>query len=347
MRILITCDLFAPQLKGGTELIAYKLAKFLNSKNFEVFVVCKGRKNLKIDKIKTFRSEFRRWYLANLLLLPKILVMIKKLKIDLILNFTFDTSFASWLAAKVCKKPILMYIMGVYGDAWIEMRNSFLKGKLRKFFEFLQLKLPAKKLFLSEYSRNLAIQLYKIRKKETEILTPPIDYKKFKPSKKKRFVLFVGRMVKQKGVEYLIEAARLLPSIKFLLVGEGEERKRLEKVAPSNVKFLGFLRPESKKLLKLYSEALIFCLPSIGEGLGIVLLEAMASGCVIISTIPFDYEGFLVPKKDPKALAEKIEFLIKNEKLALKMGRENRRRAKQYGWGKILQIFKKYESRNL
>ena len=115
----------------------------------------------------------------------------------------------------------------------------------------------------------------------------------------------------------------------------------MERVAPPNVKFLGFLKPESKKLLKLYSEALIFCLPSIGEGLGLVLLEAMASGCAIVSTIPFDYEGFLVPKRNSEVLAEKIEFLMKNERIALKMGRKNRDKVKRYGWKKSCKFSKK------
>ena len=82
----------------------------------------------------------------------------------------------------------------------------------------------------------------------------------------------------------MIRTAQELPDIKFMIVGKGREMNRLKSIAPKNVKFLGFV-PE-KRLIDLYSRALVFCLPSIGETFGFVQLEAMASGCAIVSTIP-------------------------------------------------------------
>lgn len=62
--------------------------------------------------------------------------------------------------------------------------------------------------------------------------------------------------------------------------------------------------------------------------MGIVLLEAMASGCAIVSTIPFDYSGFAVQPRNVNQLTEKIKYLFENKKTAIKMGKKNRERVK-------------------
>ncbi|MFQ6118898.1 MAG: glycosyltransferase family 4 protein, partial [Methanosarcinales archaeon] len=156
------------------------------------------------------------------------------------------------------------------------------------------------------------------------------------------FVLFVGRLAKQKGLEYLIEAARELPETNFLLAGSGEQEKKLKSIAPENVKFMGFVR--EKKLIDLYSRALIFCLPSIGETFGFVQLEAMASGCAIVSTVPLECKGIKVEAMDSKALKNAIGKLINNPKLAIKMGKKNRMLAKKYNWNSFIdRLIKIYE----
>jgi glycosyltransferase involved in cell wall biosynthesis len=339
MKVLITCDFFPPEVYGGTEIIAYNVAKTLKENGYEVTVFCRGNPNItSYEGIKTIRKKYKKWWLANFLAFPTLLKLAKDCNI--IHNFTFDTSLVSCLVSKILHKPAIMSIMGVYGYAWIDMRKSYVAGKIRKFFERIQLKLPYKKLlFLSEQSKNLGIK-FGAPKEKSEVFVPGVDYKKFKPARKELYVLFVGRIVPQKGLNYLISAAKQLPNIKFKIVGEGSERKKLEKIASKNVEFLGFIPHESKKMLELYSKALVFCLPSIGEGLGIVLLEAMASGCAIVSTIPFDYSGFTVQPRNVEQLVEKIKYLFENRKVAIEMGKENRKKAKQYSWDKILEIYR-------
>ncbi len=342
--VLITCDLFPPEARGGTEIIAFNIAKVLKNSGYEVRVFCRAlRENVKsIDGIKTFRAKLRKWFLANILCFPKIYALAKKA--DVIHNFTFDTAFASYLAALIQRKPLIISVMGVYGDSWVEMKKSWIKGKIRKFFEKFYLKIPCEKMiFLSEHSKKLGIKLGAPKNKSL-VIVPGVDSKRFKPAKKKeKYVLFVGRLVPQKGVRYLIEASRMLPEIRFVIVGDGAEKKVLENLAGENVKFEGFVPFESKKLEELYAKALVFCLPSIEEGLGIVHLEAMAAGCAIVSTIPFDYAGFLVEKRNPKAIAEKLKLLFSNKKLVEKLGKENRKRAEKYKWENILQVYEELE----
>lgn len=143
-----------------------------------------------------------------------------------------------------------------------------------------------------------------------------------------RVILTTGRLATQKGLEYLIEAVRLLknsdaPPFVVLIAGEGPLRAALERQAQQlgvsdRVKFLGFW----KAVGDLLAIADIVALPSLWEGLSIALLEAMAAGKPIITTaIGSNLEATdngraakLVPPKDPNALANALrEWLLHHE----------------------------------
>jgi len=224
MKILITCDLFPPEIHGGTEFAAYKTAKTLKENGHEVFVICNGNPEIKeYEGIPTFRIRMRRQFLANILWIPIIFKLARK--VDVIHNFTFDTSFASIIVAKLLRKPAIASVQGVYGDAWIEMRESYLRGKIRKFFEKIYLRLPFDKFhMISNYSFQIGRKMG-LRKEKAVVIPWGIDWKEYKVVKKEPFVLFVGRIENQKGLIYLIEAAKRLPNVKFLIAGKGSKKK--------------------------------------------------------------------------------------------------------------------------
>jgi glycosyltransferase involved in cell wall biosynthesis len=95
---------------------------------------------------------------------------------------------------------------------------------------------------------------------------------------------FVGRLTAQKNIQLLIRAMALRPDIKCLIVGEGELRSELEQLARtlgcSNVRFLG-AQPDAAGLMPLFD---VLCLPSVWEGLGLVLLEAMLQDIPIVAS---------------------------------------------------------------
>jgi glycosyltransferase involved in cell wall biosynthesis len=137
------------------------------------------------------------------------------------------------------------------------------------------------------------------------------------------FILSVGRLVYQKGHEYLIEAIGILgsalPRIQVAICGEGPLRRQLE----AQIRRLGL--DASVRLLgnrmdidHYLASADIFALPSRWEGLPVALLEAMQHGLPVVATavegveevVQDDVQGLLVPAEDSRALAEALRLLV-------------------------------------
>jgi glycosyltransferase involved in cell wall biosynthesis len=143
----------------------------------------------------------------------------------------------------------------------------------------------------------------------------------------------IGRLNPIKGHQYFLEAARQVlqnhTNVTFLVVGEGELRESLEELAKSlrvdhAVRFTGY-REDIPSLLSLID---VVTIASLMEGCPLVLLEAMAAGCAVISTntnglkdaIKEGETGYLVPPQDSTALADKIGYIVSNPDLCKRMG---------------------------
>ncbi len=142
-----------------------------------------------------------------------------------------------------------------------------------------------------------------------------------------------GRLVPVKGPEFLVKASKYViskyPDIYFMFTGDGPleqdlKRKALEMGISDNIIFLSW-RDDLAKIISIYD---IFVLSSLNEGMGRVLVEAMALGKSIVASnvggIPdlviHGKNGFLVPLKNPKELAKYIQILLEDEKKREKMG---------------------------
>ncbi|MBW2105160.1 MAG: glycosyltransferase family 4 protein [Deltaproteobacteria bacterium] len=159
-----------------------------------------------------------------------------------------------------------------------------------------------------------------------------------------------GRLTPVKGHRYLIKAAKeivaIKPDIKFLFLGEGELQEELEKMASElnireNIVFLGW-RPDVAEVMSMFD---IFALPSLNEGMGRVLVEAMALAKPIVASniggipnlIMQGKNGLLVPVADAKALASGIEFLMTNPKKRGEMGSAGKKIAADYSVDSMMQ----------
>lgn len=154
-----------------------------------------------------------------------------------------------------------------------------------------------------------------------------------------RVIGIIARMVGDKGHDYLLRAAALLqndfPNLRILLVGDGRERKNLEKLAKdlgiqNNVVFTGNVNDISKPLAAMD----IFALPATWrEGFGLSVIEALACRKPVVvgdiwalnSLIQHRVNGLLVEPKKEKVLAESIRFLLNNPVEARRMADTGRK----------------------
>jgi glycosyltransferase involved in cell wall biosynthesis len=142
-------------------------------------------------------------------------------------------------------------------------------------------------------------------------------------------VVYVGRLVPQKGVYALVEAASRLrtPAADVVFVGDGPGRPRLERLirtlgVEERVHITGFIPHEQVPAVLASADLLV--LPSVYEELGTVLVEALQAGLPVVATrvggIPEVVEdgvtGLLVPAQDPAALAEAIDRALRDRAMA-------------------------------
>jgi glycosyltransferase involved in cell wall biosynthesis len=167
--------------------------------------------------------------------------------------------------------------------------------------------------------------------------------------------LFVGRLVERKGVPVLLDAwsRAALPNARLEIVGDGPDRSRLEERATTlgidrSVTFRG--RVSDRELAAAYSTADLFVLPAVldakgdTEGLGVVLLEAMASHVPVVASaaggitdVVVDGEsGLLVPPADPDALARALARLHADPELRARLAANGARRVRdEFSWDAI------------
>lgn len=211
--------------------------------------------------------------------------------------------------------------------------------------------------FESQYMKRLGVALSKVY-----LIPNGVDEKHFINSKetykektgvKEDFILYLGKLHKTKGLDFLLQAFnRVLQdgyNIKLIAAGKsiGSYESYLKMMASelgisNNVIFAGPIT-ESKKI-SLLCKAKFFVLPSIFEPFGIVLLEAMAHRKPVIATkhggppdfVKDGYNGFLINYGDVNDLASKMKMLLNDKKLSYLMGVRAQKIATVYKWPRIV-----------
>jgi len=144
----------------------------------------------------------------------------------------------------------------------------------------------------------------------------------------------VARLAPQKDHRTLIEAARLVPEAEFVIVGDGELRGELERLAAgARVRFMG-AREDVPELLASFD---VFAFPSRFEGLCLAVIEAQAAGVPVVATpvggiretVVEGETGLLVPTGDPAALAAATRRLLEDRPAAEAMAAEAKRRVRE------------------
>jgi glycosyltransferase involved in cell wall biosynthesis len=221
------------------------------------------------------------------------------------------------------------------------LKNKLLK-KMDKSAIYIYFKQVDKILCNSDFTQQVAITEGALRSK-TDVVYCGVEgfdnrHVNTKTKRDEKILLFVGQCAPCKGLEHLLNAISLLSEYNVLLniVGNTDAEPdyfkkmlllRKELSLEKRAIFHGYIY-DREQLFRTYMEADIFVLPSLIEGFGIVLIEAMSAGLPIVATkagsipelVRDEENGFLVPPGDPAALADALKHLLDSAKLRERIG---------------------------
>jgi glycosyltransferase involved in cell wall biosynthesis len=209
-------------------------------------------------------------------------------------------------------------------DAEVALADVVLVGSTFLRNTFTQEGITASKIRVTPYGTN------------TSLFRPRTEPK---PSPATFRVIFVGQMTQRKGLSYLLEAFAGIPSpdMELVLVGKMVGSGRWLSTVGDRVTFVPHCHKE--RLAELYRSADVFVLPTLVEGMPLVLLEAMASGLPVIVTpngttdiVRDGVEGFIVEPRDSPAIRDRILALRGDTDKRTTMGRRAATRAAQFTW---------------
>jgi len=209
---------------------------------------------------------------------------------------------------------------------------------------------------ISEDSRDILEKKYRIPPDKLVAIPPGVDTCQFFPmpeiKKRRNSLLYVGRIDRRKGVDFLIrampEVARQIPDVTLFVGGTGKDLPLLKDYVRAqglgrNLEFLGFI-PENS-LNTWYNQVQCAIIPSVFEGFGLTVVEAMAAGTSVISTrvdsirriVQDGTCGYLVDYGDTAALARRVVDLLRDEATRAKFVEEGLKQVRSlFSWEAVM-----------
>jgi glycosyltransferase involved in cell wall biosynthesis len=361
MRIVIAGDFpdRPPNVIGGIQaVIFYTLLNLVHYPELDIHVVsCEKWRN---RNNKSWIYQGNGWiahYLLSQPRLPHSLTMlttdrqrlrqvIRSLSPDLI-HVHGQAAAYPWAAFDV-NKPTVLTVHGINAlEARIDMRGGWLRGQLRTYIwtsvERACIHRATDIIVISPYVEKVIRPLTHAR---FYYIENPVQSELFSIERDEinKYILYVGSIQKRKGLIYLIRAINQLkdshPNIQLRVAGGftsayAKYEKNVRQLVKSlnleaYIKFLGHLDRDA--LLEEYRHCNVFCLPSFVEASPVVVAEAMAAGCPIVTTtidstshlIEDGLNGYRVPPGDPYALANGLDKVLANKSIRQQMGYVNR-----------------------
>ena len=350
--------------EGGVEIVCYELATRMASLGNDVTVYDRSSKHV-MDKEQK-HQEIKEYKGVKI---KKVITIDKKGLAAMTSSF-----FASWkiLFSKAevvhyhaegpCAMiPIIKFfsrkriIVTIHGLDWQRAKWGGFATKYIKFGEKMAVKYADEIIVLSKNVQKYFKDNYK---RETEFIPNGVNKPEIIKAdiiknkyglKKDEYILFLGRMVPEKGIHYLIDAFNKVNTDKKLVIAgaasdtdnyyaELKEKAKDNK----NIIFTGFV--QGKELEELYSNAYIYCLPSDLEGMPLSLLEAMSYGnCCLTSDIDECAEvlldkGVTFTKSNVNDLKKKLQHLVDNDKEVKKYKKESQFYIlEKYNWDDVVE----------
>lgn len=345
MKIVLAADIFPPDI-GGPATYSRNLAQELKKNKDSIKVVCYGDVDGRakedggfwVNKIGRNRSLLVRYfiYFYNLLKISK--------NADLIYAMgPVSAGLPAMLVSKILRKKYVVKVVGDYaweqGRGRFGVRDSIDRFQMKKYSFVVELFRLSQKIVVknadkvitpSYYLRDVVVG-WGIEKDRVKVIYNSVNFRDLKVEKSEtKTVLSVGRLVKWKGFEMLIdiwpEILKKDNMLKLVIIGDGPERKNLEKlIIDKNLEKSIYLmgRVDHEELPNFFNASNLFVLNSSYEGLSHVLIEAMAYKLPVIASdvggnrelVDNNKNGILVKYNDKKEWKRAILKLYDDEKL--------------------------------
>ncbi|MEM2935137.1 MAG: glycosyltransferase [Candidatus Thermoplasmatota archaeon] len=345
MKIAWFTDTWLPTRDGVvTSLLAFK--KEIEKKGNEIYIFAPGKENYEEDNVFYYKSRpFKKYENYRFVSMPSFFSkrtekIIRKIKPCVIHSHSPGFMGIHALIASYKTGIPLFFTYHTFIDDsvyFIIKDKNFQNFTKKLLYKWLKYYMKRCSCIIAPSNYTARYINEKIIERSVEIIPTGINIKRFsklknKKNNEKKIILHVGRIVREKNIDLIIEAApyilKKLDTI-FLIVGEGPARKEYEekvikKGLEENFIFTGFV--DDEKLLSYYNSADVFVFPSIYETQGIVALEAMASGLPVVAArakalpdfIKDGENGYLFDPYDAMEFAEKVIKAIDDKKVVEK-----------------------------
>ncbi len=307
LKIAMVSDAVYPYNKGGKEKRLYDISTRLAKEGFDVTIYCmkwwEGEKIIIKDGVTyhaispyyPLYAGTRRSISQAVLFSLHSLKLIKEdfdvVDVDHIPHFAI---YATKLVAVLRRKKMIVTWHEVWGKKYWQNYLGSIMGSMAYIVELVSMKLPTGVISVSEHTTKRFVDLMPNTKKEIITIPNGLDMKYIKESsmsEESSDVIFAGRLLGNKNIDILLHAIAEIkktePRISLVVIGEGPEKKNLEKLQKelkleTNVSFLGFFE-DQRELYSIMKASKVFVLPSTREGFGIAVIEANACGLPVIT----------------------------------------------------------------
>jgi len=288
--------------------------------------------------------------LADIIATYQLSKKIKAINPDLVFSYFSKPVIFGTLAAKLAKAPRVVGMLEGLGYTFTEQPEGLSKKtqlikKIQVFLYKIALPQLDQLIFLNPDDPKDLLEKYAINVKKVEVLggiglnLQDYPYQPLSNIHLPLKFLFIGRLLKEKGIHEFVQAAKLVkkiyPDTEFTVLGAIDhhnlgalQQTELDSLISSNIiQYPGHV----SNIKDWFADSHVFVLPSYREGVPRSTQEAMAIGRAVITTdVPGCREtvvdgvnGFLVPKWNPEALAEKMIYFIENPEQIQVMGAES------------------------
>ncbi|WHE06914.1 glycogen synthase [Thermoanaerobacterium thermosaccharolyticum] len=368
MKVTIFTNEFPPNIYGGAGVHVDYLTKEL-SKLMDVDVRCFGDQDSSSGNMIV--KGYKEWDIIKKNSLDKLQKVLGPLSIDVAMVkdpitsnivhcHTWYTFMAGFLAKMLYDIPLVVTIHSLEPlRPWKEeqLGNGY---HLSTWMEKTGIEAADRIIAVSNDSKKDIMKCYNVPEEKIEVIYNGIDLNQYKKTdsniaRKKygidgRYILFVGRISRQKGIIHLIDAVKYLPQdVKVVLCASSPDTEEIKIEMKEKVKLYPNIiwidkMVTKEEIIELYSNAEVFVCPSVYEPFGIINLEAMACNTPVVASatggikeVVVDGEtGFLVEPGNPEDLAEHIKKLLDDRGLAATFGANGRKRVEEmFSWESI------------